>query len=88
MSPLSLSIVPYRVPATGEEIPLLHISPSKTDQERLLVAGPELVHALSAVIYRVRGGRQVVALTQRWIPTSTSSAHPCPTSSAGPTGPS
>ena len=53
-----VSIVPYRVPGTGEEIPLLHISPSKTDQERLLVAGPELVHALSAVIHRVRGGRQ------------------------------
>ena len=63
-----LSIVPYRVPGTGEEIPLLHISPSKTDQERLLVAGPELVHALSAVIHRVRGGRQAMPLTQRWDP--------------------
>ena len=61
-----LSIVPYRVAATGEEIPLLHISPSKTDQERLLVAGPELVHALSAVIHRVRGGQQAMPLTQRW----------------------
>ena len=39
-----VSIVPYRIPSTEEEIPLLHIAPSKTDEERLLVADPELVH--------------------------------------------
>ena len=30
------SLVQYRLPATGELIPLLHIVPSKTDTERLL----------------------------------------------------
>ena len=61
-----LSLVPYRLPATGEEIPLLHIAPSKTDEERLLVAGPELVDVLAAVIHRVRDGQQDIPLTQRW----------------------
>lgn len=61
-----LAIVPYTVPATGEEIPLLHIVPSKTDQERLLVASPELVAALSEVIHRIRKGQQQIPLTQRW----------------------
>jgi integrase len=63
-----VSIVPYRIPSTGEEIPLLHIAPSKTDEERLLVAGPELVHVLSEVIHRVRGGHQDIPLTPRWDP--------------------
>ena len=61
-----MSIVPYRVPVTREEIPLLHIVPSKTDEERLLVAAPELVNVLSAVIHRVRAGQQNVPPTQRW----------------------
>jgi hypothetical protein len=30
------SLVQYRLPDTGELIPLLHIAPSKTDAERLL----------------------------------------------------
>jgi hypothetical protein len=29
--------VQYRLPGTGELIPLLHITPSKADAERLLV---------------------------------------------------
>lgn len=63
---IHLSVVPYRLPATGEEIPLLHIAPSKNDEERLLVAGPELVHVLAEVIHRVRAGRADIPLTQRW----------------------
>lgn len=63
-----MAIVPYRIPATGEEIPLLHIAPSKTDEERLLVASPELVHVLSEVIHRIRHGQQDVPLTPRWDP--------------------
>jgi hypothetical protein len=31
------SLVQYKLPATGELIPLLQIAPSKTDMERLLV---------------------------------------------------
>ena len=30
------SLIQYRLPATGELIPLLQIAPSKTDAERLL----------------------------------------------------
>jgi hypothetical protein len=48
------SLVQYRVPATGELIPLLHIVPSKTDTERLLVVSPELADVLSAIICRIR----------------------------------
>jgi hypothetical protein len=49
------SLVQYRLPSTGELIPLLQIAPSKTDAERLLVISPELADVLSAVITRIRG---------------------------------
>jgi hypothetical protein len=42
------SLIQYRLPSTGELIPLLQIAPSKTDQERLLVISPELADVLSA----------------------------------------
>ena len=48
------SLVQYRLPATGETIPLLHIAPSKTDEERLLVIGPELADVLATILQRVR----------------------------------
>ena len=41
------SLIQYRLPGTGELIPLLHIVPSKTDAERLLVVSPELADVLS-----------------------------------------
>jgi len=46
--------VQYRLPSTGELIPLLQIAPSKTDAERLLVVSPELAEVLSTIIGRVR----------------------------------
>ncbi len=49
------SLIQYRLPATGELIPLLQIAPSKTDQERLLVVAPELADVLSAIMCRIRG---------------------------------
>jgi len=49
------SLTQYRLPSTGELVPLLQIAPSKTDTERLLVVGPELADVLSTVIRRVRG---------------------------------
>jgi integrase len=61
-----LSLQPYTVPQTGEVVPLLHIAPSKSDEERLLVAGPELAHVLAQVIARVRGGDGAVPLVQRY----------------------
>ena len=48
------SLIHYRLPATGEHVPLLQIAPSKTDTERLLVISPELADVLSAIISRVR----------------------------------
>ena len=52
------SLIQYRLPATGELIPLLQITPSKTDQERLLVISPELADVLSTIIGRIRGDDQ------------------------------
>ena len=64
-----MSIQPYKLPATGETIPLLHFAPSKTDTERLMVASPELVHILYRVLSRVTQQQTgSVPLTQRWDP--------------------
>jgi hypothetical protein len=51
------SLIQYRLPATAELIPLLQITPSKTDAERLLVISPELADVLSTIISRIRGDR-------------------------------
>jgi integrase len=56
------SLVQYRAPGTGELIPLLHVAPSKTDVERLLVISPEVADVLAAVIHRVRDGSGAVPL--------------------------
>lgn len=48
------SAVQYRLPTTGELVPLLHIAPSKSDAERLLVISPELADVLATIICRVR----------------------------------
>ena len=56
------SLVQYRLPTTGEVVPLLQIAPSKTDAERLLVVSPELAEVLSTIIRRVRGVDGVVPL--------------------------
>jgi hypothetical protein len=56
------SLVQYRLPGTGELVPLLQIAPSKTDAERLLVVSPELADVLSAIISRIRQGSPAVPL--------------------------
>jgi Phage integrase family len=56
------SLIQYRLPGTGELIPLLQIAPSKTDAERLLVISPELADVLSTIVARVRNGQQRVPL--------------------------
>ena len=56
------SLVQYRLPTTGEIVPLLQILPSKTDTERLLVVSPELADVLSVIILRVSDGTGVVPL--------------------------
>lgn len=60
------SFVAYTLPTTGQVIPLLQVTPSKTDQERLLVVGPELAEVLSAIISRVRGGGEQLPLVSRY----------------------
>ena len=60
------SLVKYRLPTTGEVVPLLQIAPSKTDTERLLVVSPELADVLSEVIRRVRGPDGAVRLVRAW----------------------
>ena len=56
------SLIQYRLPASGELIPLLQITPSKTDTERLLVISPELADVLATIIARIRGPRSAVPL--------------------------
>ena len=60
------SLVAYTLPTTGEVIPLLQITPSKTDRERLLVVSPELAEVLAAVIGRVRAGKNQLPLVTRY----------------------
>ncbi|MGO9294432.1 MAG: hypothetical protein ACLP52_11270 [Streptosporangiaceae bacterium] len=56
------SLVQYRLPDTGEIVPLLQIAPSKTDAERLLLVSPELADVLATIIHRVRGQAGAVSL--------------------------
>jgi len=56
------SLIQYRLPATRELVPLLQITPSKTDSERLLVISPELADVLSMIIARIRGEQPDVPL--------------------------
>lgn len=56
------SLVKYRLPTTGELVPLLQIVPSKTDAERLLVVSPGLADVLSMIIRRVRDQSGAVPL--------------------------
>ncbi|MFR9749416.1 tyrosine-type recombinase/integrase [Nocardia sp. 004] len=49
------SITEYRLPGTGELVPLLQIAPSKTDSERMMLVSPELADVLSAIVQRLRG---------------------------------
>ena len=60
------SLVKYRLPSTGELVPLLQVAPSKTDAERLLVVSPELADVLSAVICRLRDRSGAVPLVRAW----------------------
>lgn len=56
------SLVTYWLQGTGDLVPLLHIAPSKTDAERLLVISPELADVLSAIISCIRDATGAVPL--------------------------
>jgi integrase len=63
------SLIQYRLPTSGEIVPLLQIVPSKTDEERLLVVSPELADVLSTIIRRIRepdGGVPLVPVYDRY----------------------
>jgi integrase len=73
------SLVQYRIPGTGELIPLLHIAPSKTDIERLLVISPELADVLAALIHRIRGAGGAIPLVITYDATERAWMPPMPT---------
>lgn len=60
------SFVAYTLPGSAEVIPLLQITPSKTDRERLLVVSPELGETLTTIIQRVSIGGDRVPLLRRY----------------------
>ena len=60
------SFVSYTLPATGEVIPMLQITPSKTDKERLLVISPELAAVFAEIIGRIRAGNERIPLITRY----------------------
>lgn len=49
-----LGLVSYKLPDTGEVVPMLQIVPSKANEERLLLVSPELASVLAALITRLR----------------------------------
>lgn len=60
-----LSLRQYQAP-NGDMVPLLQISPSKTDRERVIPADPELVAVLARIIRRIKGPDGHVPLVQRY----------------------
>ena len=60
------SLVAYTLPTTGEVVPMLQVAPSKTDAERLLLVSPELAEVLTAIIFRVRAGKQALPLVSAY----------------------
>jgi site-specific recombinase XerD len=61
-----LALVSYRLPDTGEVIPLLQIVPSKVNEERLLLVTPELASVLAAIVRRVRSTDGRIPLVGRY----------------------
>ena len=70
------SLVQYRLPGTGELVPLLQVAPSKTDAERLLLISPELADVLAAIISRVRGPSGAIPLVAAYDATSAAGCRP------------
>ena len=62
-----LALISYRLPRTGELVPMLQIVPSKLAEERLLLVSPELANVLASIITRLRehnGG--TIPAVPRW----------------------
>ncbi|WP_335985793.1 tyrosine-type recombinase/integrase [Glycomyces sp. MUSA5-2] len=61
-----LALVSYRLPDTGEVVPLLQIVPSKNGEERLLLVTPELASVLASIVQRVRTPEGTIPLVARY----------------------
>jgi integrase len=81
------SFVAYKLPGTGEIVPMLQIAPSKTDAERLLLVSPELGEVLAAIIQRVRSGRATLPLVSAYDPHERIWTSPMPFLFQRPRGP-
>jgi len=60
-----LSLRQYQAP-TAEMVPLLQISPSKTDRERVMPADPDLVAVLARILRRIKAPDGHVPLLSRY----------------------
>jgi integrase len=81
------SFVAYKLPSTGEIVPMLQVAPSKTDAERLLLVSPELGEVLAEIIHRVRGGRATLPLVSAYDPYERTWSPPMPFLFQRPRGP-
>lgn len=64
-----MAVISYRLPNTGELVPMLQIVPSKLDEERLLLISPELASVLASIITRLRERHSgIVPAISRWDP--------------------
>ncbi|MEK6467215.1 tyrosine-type recombinase/integrase [Pseudonocardia alni] len=62
-----LALISYRLPDSGEVVPMLQVVPSKSDRERLLLVSPELASVLASIITRLRALNQgAIPLTSRY----------------------
>ncbi|NHW48711.1 site-specific integrase [Paenarthrobacter sp. MSM-2-10-13] len=68
----------YRLPDTGEALPLLQIVPSKTDRERILLISPELAHVFAQVKRRVSTPDGRVPLAVRYDSAERTYSQPLP----------
>ena len=62
-----LALVSYKLPDSGEVVPMLQIVPSKNNEERLLPVSPELASVLASIISRLRKANNgAVPVTARY----------------------
>jgi site-specific recombinase XerD len=62
-----LALISYTLTDTGEVVPLLQIVPSKSNEERLLLVGPELASVLASIVSRLRSAHNgVIPLVARY----------------------
>jgi site-specific recombinase XerC len=74
-----LALVSYKLPDTGEIVPMLQIVPSKANQERLLLVSPELASVLASMVTRLRKQNNgSIPLTPRYDKTERTAGPPLP----------